>query len=416
MTESLSVYWGGLFGNGCLPLEMSLNWCSSGCSYCFANLNSPNREANVTQIMGMLSKYQEKETFAAQLLRMGYPVVASNHVDFFADSNAQVSLPILETMTELGIPFSLQTKCGKKGYAYDALKFINKTVFYISIATDQEDHLARIEPGAPTAKERFRFIEAAIAQGHRVVVGINPCVPDWLDHPDNPTRLCKTLAKIGVEGVWVQPLHLSNNQIGNMSDRERASLGEAVLNRGRKFRKDPESRTMYLKTREAAQLCGMEVYDGQQRERSDYFRPYRETYQATFPTIQDFVNYCYDSGKGENDPIYFEEWRDFFLPSFPEGVFPLRNHIGAVQYQQFWKGDRGKSIPQHMTYETLLEIIWSDHDIIYHPCHVNCFAIAGDRTGGEDDKFTLYLDDNERYILLFRPNGCGDRAAQWEMW
>jgi DNA repair photolyase len=256
MSESLSVYWGGLFGNGCLPLEMSMNWCSMGCSYCFANLNSPNRAANTPQIMGMLAHHQEKSTYAARLLHAGYPTVISNHVDPFASSNEAIALPILEAMTELGLPYSIQTKCGKAGY--EAMKFMPPIVFYISIATMNEEVLQRVEPGAPSAQERFRFIEHARSLGHRVCVGINPCVDEWVG---DPTELCKTLETIGVEGVWVQPLHLSNRQIAAMSDREKAAIGEAVLNKARRFRKDPTMREAYLKTRYAAESHGMEVYD-----------------------------------------------------------------------------------------------------------------------------------------------------------
>ena len=410
MSESLSVFWGGLFNNACIPLEMSLNWCSMGCSYCFANLNSPDRTGNMSQIMGLISQFQEKNTYAAALLRSGYPVTISNHVDPFADSNSRQALVILETMTELGLRYSIQTKCGKSGY--DFLKFASPTVFYISIATMDEEVLRRVEPGAPSAKERFKFIEAARAAGHRVCVGINPVVPEWIGDP-NP--LCKTLASIGVESAWVQPLHLSCHHVDNMSDRERAAMGEAVLKRGRRFRKDLEMKEACTRTRDAAVEHGLEVYDAQQRERSDYFRPYKETYPKTFPLVQDFVNHCYDKGLGQNDPIYFEDWRDFMLPQLPAGVHPLRNHLGAVQYQQFWRSDRNDEIPRYMTYETFLEITWNNHDIVFHPCHVGCFTLAGGAKN-EEGKYPLHLDDNGRYILLFRPDGCYERAAEWEMW
>jgi len=94
MSDSLSVYWGLLF-NACSPLEISLNYCSHNCHFCFANLNSPNRTADVKQIMGILSTCQEKETFAAKLLRDKYPVTISNHVDPFSESNWRISLPII---------------------------------------------------------------------------------------------------------------------------------------------------------------------------------------------------------------------------------------------------------------------------------------------------------------------------------
>ena len=408
MSEGLNPYWGGLLGSSCAMLEMSLNWCSMGCSYCFANLNSPNRSANAKSILGIISDHQNRNTYTAYLLREKHPIVISNHVDPFADSNAHVALPILEVLTELDLPFTLQTKCGKHGY--EALKFIKPTVFYISIMTMDEDVLRRVEPGAPTAQERFKFIETARSMGHRVCVGINPCVPDWIG---DPKPLCNTLAGLGVESVWIQPLHLSNRQIAAMTDRERAAIGETVLNRARKRRKDPLVQQTLAATRQAALDVGLAVYDSQQRERSDYFKPYKETYKNTFPLMQDFVNYCYDTGKGENDPIYWEEYRDFFVPKLPQGTFPLRNHIAAVQYQHFWK-DYEDKIPKYMTYETLLEICWRTQDIVFCPVNTMCFSWAADCT--QEEKLFQYVDKNDRPILLFRPQGSKSILEQWEAW
>jgi hypothetical protein len=101
--------------------------------------------------------------------------------------------------------------------------------------------------------------------------------------------------------------------------------------------------------------------------------------------------------------------------NLPAGTFALRNHIAAVQYQHFWKGERTQKIPQNMSYETLLTLIWEDDDMAFHPCHINCFAIAGN-WDNEAKQYDPILDSNGRYILLFRPDGCPDRAVQWDMW
>ncbi len=408
MTESLTVYW-GLLLNDVLPLEMSLNWCSHSCHYCFANLNSPSRTANVPQIQGLLANYKEKHSFSAFLLREGYPIKCSNHVDFFAKSNEELAMPIMEAMTELGIPFSLATKGGDR--FDEALKFLKPSTMYFSLATLDESVLRRTEEGAPPAKERLRMMENAKSRGHRLTVGINPCVSEWLT---DPLKMCKQLKAVGVEGVWVQPLHLNTNQLRNMPDRGKAALGEAVISVGRRRRKSQENIDIYLRTREAAKECGLAVYDMGQTERSDYFKPYQETYKKTYPIMQDFVNHCYDVGKVPHvTPIYWTEFRDFFVSKFPQGVFPLRNHIGAAQYRHFWK-DWDSKIPKDLSYEKLLQFCWEIREVAYSPSNVRCFgrAVVTDGSGEARE----VLDSNGMPILLFTPDAApheNDAYAEW---
>lgn len=429
MSESLSVYW-GLFLNACAPLELSLNYCSHNCSFCFANLNSPDRTADVAQVMGLLSSYQSKNTFAAKLLRDRYPVTFSNHVDPFSESNWRLSLPLIDALNDQGIPIVFQTKGGKG--SKEAMKSTPPSVWYISIETLDPEVSRRVASGAPLPKERLQLIEDLRHHGHRVVVGINPAVEDWIGDPD---ELCRQLKSAGCEATWIQPLHLSNNQIKNLGDRERAALGESVLSKARKMRRDESNMRIYHACREASMNHGMDTYDLGQPQRSDFFKPYKETYKKTFPVLQDFVNHCWDKGYGENEPIYFKDFRDFFLPYLPEGVFPLRNHIGAVQFQHFWK-EWDEKIPKNMTYEALLQWCWEVNSIIYNPVNSHAFCWAAKKVdsfnpethfspidpmtkiqkGKEDDIWELYTDDGGLPILLFRPSTEKYMCGEWDAW
>lgn len=396
--------------NSGAPLECALSFCGN-CYYCFADLNSPNRTANTPQIMNLITQFREKDTYAAKLLQQGYPVVLSNHVDPFSKSNANIALPIIEVMAAQEIPILFQTKACKP--AYTALDLVPPSVWYITITTLDNDVLRRVEPGAPPAEERLAFIQAAVAKGHRVTVGINPCVDEWIGDPE---PLCKAIKAAGAEGAWVQPLHLSNNQIKNLSDIGRASLGESVLGKARKFRKHPASAAIHKSTCEVARAVGLEVYDVGQPQYSNFFQPFKETYQRLFPTAQDFINHCYDTGKGLNDPIYWEEYRDFFVPLLPEGVLPLRNHLGASQYAHFWK-DWEDKIPKYMTYEELLLWCWKVKQIVYSPVNVQSFAWAAHIKEENGERLIEpYMDDNDLPIMLFRPEGTHYVYAEWEMW
>lgn len=399
--ENFGPFWGGLFLNSCLPLETTLNWCSHNCHYCFANLNQPGRKANFKAIYKVLAEYRERDSYASQLLREGYPVVLSNHVDPFARSNDFQAMPLIEVMLELGIPFSLQTKGGKR--ALEALEMIGRDrpiAWYISLATLDADVIRRVEPGAPLPEERLALIEQAIALGHRVCVGINPLVPQWL--PD-PEPLTQTLAQLGVHGVWLQPMHLSRQQLKNMPARGREALGEDVINQALARRKHPSTHECYVRTTQAARAAGLETYDSQQGDRSDYFQAYKDVYPKRFPLMQDWVNHCHDT-KQDGDLIFWSEFRDYFVPQLPQGEYGLREHLTAVTVRQLFYG---MHIPQRMTYEELLLWVWRCSVIPYCPGNVQCFGWAAEWELQSDNThgWTQLLDDDNLPIIIFRPRG-----------
>jgi len=395
MTESLGVYWGG-FLNSPIPLEFSLNWCSHACHYCYANLNSPNRTTDMGQIMGLLSNYNDRTTYAAQLLKMGYPVLCSTHVDFFAKSNVQQSIPLMELMNELDIKFAISTRGGD--HYIEVIKKLPPKAIYFSVTTLDDDISIRVEPGAPLPSERLKMIEQSVEFGHRVVVGINPTVPEWIS---DPIALMQSLKDVGVEGILSQPLHLNNRQIANISDRGLAALGESVLSRGKKRNRDKETTDLVNQIQSIATDMGLSIRDLGQSRRSDCWRPFKDIYPVLMPTLQDFVNYCWDSGKTEGDIIEFEEFRDFFLPELPQGIFPLRNHLNATQNRK-WCAEWNEVIPKNMTYESLLYWVWKLNDIAYCPVNAMTFRWAGELD--TDGEWIKYTDSNEMPFMIFTPS------------
>lgn len=410
---TLDVFWGGLFYNSCVPLELSLNWCTHNCAYCFANLNLPNRKAEAKKIFNLLTSYEKRNSYAAWLLQEKYPVVFSNHVDPFAVANEDLSLSIIELFALKGIPFTLQTKGGRR--VYDAIDIIDTPiVWYISIATLDEDIAKKIEPGAPPIYERLAMIEKIIAKGHQVCVGINPCVPDWLP---NPKELTDRLVALGVWGAWVQSLHLSSNQLKNMPKRGKLAIGEKVLHQGLYRTKHPEVHHHYLTTRQTAKNSGLHVYHNGQPEPTEYFKPYKDLYPKRFPLYQDFVNYCHQT-KGEGEAIYFDEYLNYFLPQLPDVKRnTLNQHVYANTMGVALNG-KGRDIYEQIEdYPTLLNVCWQYHEVSYCPVNIQCFCWAADwemQAHGEEG-WTQYLDDDDRPILVFQPNAeSNEMFIQWE--
>lgn len=402
---SLNVYWGGLFSNSPGPLELSLNYCSHGCVYCFANLNKPDRKANPKQALNLLQDMENRESYAAMLLRERYPVDFSPTVDPFAKSNADIALPLIEMMLAMDVPFSLMTKGGKR--VGEAIAMLDKPIYwYISIATLNEEIVRETEPGAPSIKERLALVEKLTNLGHKVAVGINPAVPDW-----EPEKVVAEVAKRGAVGIRVQPMHISHRQLQNVSAKGKEALGQIVIHQALYRYKHPELYQVCDMVRELSLEAGMEVFDSQQKEQSNFFDNYRACYKKTFPMMQDFVNWCYREKK-PGDSIYYEEFRDFFVPLFPQGTFPLYNYVYANTHAASMGGVR---IPTgNSSFERYLEIIWDTPEVFDSPVNTECFGYAADWDESNGGGWWHYSDDNGRHILVFRPDGTkGEACVQW---
>ncbi len=434
MGAPLGPFWGGFPLNSNLGLDLTLNYCGR-CSFCFADLNKPKRRAKVSAVERFIQRHidQKGRGYAAWLLKQGHAVVFSNRVDPFSATNLKYSMPLIEQMLEADIRFSLQTKGGEGAYqTLDLLdRYGRQIVWYISIETLSDKISSTFARGAPLPKDRLVLVKEIIKRGHKVNVGINPCVPQWLR---SPKKLTNILAKLGVWGVWVQPLHLRLTQLKNMPFADWKVFGEAnstVI----KFWKEIDFKQKYCrlpllldqavypqkypyvfehvnKTKQAARQSGLEVYDGQQAERSDYFKPYKDLYPVAFPLMQDFVNYCHDTKKS-GDAIYWKDFRDFFVPKLPNGKWGLREYLSAQTYRNRMYG---LNIPQQMTFEELLYYMWQHKNITPSPVNVLCFSWAADWEKQKNGKFgwTRYIDDDDMPILIFRPEGTNDAYTQWD--
>lgn len=382
--DTLSVYFGEMLISP-IPLELSFNYCSHGCRFCFANLNKPERTADIKATMRMLRDYMERESFEAQLLREGYPVVVSNRVDPFAHSNYQQAVPVLRVMTELGIPVAIQTRGGRG--INEALEFLKPSVWYVSISTLDEDLRKRLEPGAPTIESRFALMEQLVSRGHRVVLGCNPAVPEWL--PD-PAALFGRAKSAGAEGSWVEILHFNYKQVANMSDRDREYISADLIARSQKRNADEKDWEHFERARNEACEAGLAVFSMGQPNASEFFRPYRETYPKTFPVIQDFVNHAWEK---RYDEMFFEDFAEA-MTGLPEGKRGYGHVFGASAHQLF----RERKLSNMLTPEQFLKVCWNEPQAKQCPARVPCFAFTGIEDGVE-------ADVNGMAILQWRPQG-----------
>lgn len=376
-----------------IPLELSLNYCSHKCAYCFANLNDPKRVGDVKQIMRFLTSYQSRETIEAVLLKEGYPVCISNRSDPFAHSNYRQMLPIMQAMVELEIPLQIQTK-GGPGVS-GALEFLPPSVWYISISTLDDAIRRKVEPGAPDIDSRFELMEAIRAKGGRVILGLNPCVPEWL--PD-PLPLLQRAKDAGAEGVWVEELHLNYRQVGNLSQAEKAALGVDLIARSQKKARDAMDSDAFFAAREAAAGLGLHVFSNGQPTYSKIWDIYREVYSNTFFTNQDFVNYCFDNGLHEKI-LPFEMWQQVVGQGLPGGKYRMSKYIGASA-MSLWETH---NIPSKLSYTELLGIIWATYRAKQCPARMPSFSLAAMMA---ETGWIMLVNEKELPYVVFDEKGA----------
>jgi DNA repair photolyase len=392
--DTFSTYYGEFLISP-IPIELSFNYCSHACRYCFANLNKPDRKAGIKRTLNLLQYRYQRDTLEAFFLREQYPVLISNRVDPFAVSNYRQALPIMELLCDAEIPIAFQTKGGRG--IDEALSFVSPSCWYISIASMDEAYRSLVEPGAPTIAERLDLIEKLTAAGHSVSVGINPAVPEWLP---NPEALCQAIADRGAFGAWIEPLHFNHRQVKRMGNRGAAAVGEAVIARSLKRRCTPEYVTYLERVEEAAIAAGLEVFSVDHPKPSKFWEPYRRLYSKVFPTTQEFINLLVDSGTPENSLITADMFIDFMLAHLPKGNMRLGHYVGATAHD-VCREDPDWS--NWMSYEKLLQLLWTDGRIKMCPVRNRAFAWAGDRD--HLGKLKTRVDQYGRPIMVFNTSG-----------
>lgn len=382
-----------------IPLEMSLNACSYRCAYCFANLNDPDKQFDAVATLRLLRDFGQRQTPTARLLQDGYPIVISNRSDPFATSCVKQTLPILETMVEVGVPVMIQTKGGSA--AYEAMNFLRPTLWYISLAFLDDAKRRAIEPQAPTVAHRLQLMADLTAKGHRVVLGLNPCVPEWLGE-DGPRLLAEAKAA-GVTGVWIEHLHLNRTQTARLSAREHAAITQPVIERAQRRTLDAETWSFIQEQFTTLADLDLPVFSIGQPLPSTFWQPARDLYPQTFPTLQDFVNACHASEF--SGLIAFDDFADFMGHWLPTHATNVYDYIAttARNVQQTHTIARSGG-----TFRDLLRIIWQDTRCKQNPARMPCFAYAM-----EGD--TLLVDANDLPFLVFIPEGVDDLTVDVQL-
>jgi DNA repair photolyase len=394
----LQLYEGNLL-IGHAPMEMSLNYCSHVCAYCFANIGHRDRKTALNSALNLIRECDQRETFIAWLLRNQYPVLLSNRVDPFALSNYRETIPIAAELTGRGIPIAWQTKGGKG--IDDVLKFLPAPqVWYITLTTLDDATARRVEQAAPLPGERLALIEKLKAHGHRVVVGLNPLVPEWC--PD-PVKLMQEVQRRGAEGVWLEMLHLSKRQVKQMKPNEIKALGGIeALNHISHKRHVPEQLSFYMLAYQAAEELGLHPYGMSGFRPGKFTDIFHEVYPRCFPVLQDFANHLVATGGDGLQPVSFQQCADFFAPRFPQGRFFISDYIRShITGRNFLADKLGLRLSGTMTFTDILRMMWNNPEL--PNCIGGEFGFAFMSTFDDAGTRQLIRDDAGDALYWFYP-------------
>jgi len=131
----------------------------------------------------------------------GEMVSISNSSDPYPNLEAEMALTrrCLEILSTSDCRIQIITKSSLVARDADLLKE-RKSMVALTITTDDDDVAGTIEPHAPPPSERLKAAEKLIENGLPTVVRIDPIIP-YVN--DNPERLVKTLASLGVRHITV---------------------------------------------------------------------------------------------------------------------------------------------------------------------------------------------------------------------
>lgn len=295
-------------------LDVSHNWCSHNCGYCFANLNKPDRRIDPQKLFNQITNFRHQKNEVAMMLQHDMVVTASNKTDPFAKTNEQISLPMFELFEDYGIKHSIQTRGGSRIYEY--LDMIKSTkVFYISITHTSDETRKNTEVGSPTIESRWELVDELLRRENKVIVAYNPFWHEWI----NIDKEIENCTSRNLSGVVLQKMHINNLQYSNMTPRYKEVFKDIYdKSKSSKSRLINENHTHYTLFYNTLRENGVKVKGYSETNFDNIYSVYADVYgkNSTFRTKEDFYVWCLENKK-DGDEVRFKEFYDFFSKDLP---------------------------------------------------------------------------------------------------
>lgn len=381
-----------------VPLHFGMNQCSHACFYCFANLNRAGRRM-VNNDLPRIARWYEREKGPLEywFMKNGHPLLVSNDTDPFAKSNCESFKALFELSAQYGFALCYQTKGGDEEAQAMALNG-RKTMFYVSLTSDDNDILRRMEPGAPSYEARLDLIGRALALGHYVVIGLNPFIPGWWR--DLPAAL-KEWRRLGAGHIWSGELHFSRFQIDAMTASVRARNRDLLDYGLLRNKPDDMVRGEIL---DYAQRLGFNIFNGICGSAYGFWRPYFALGFPFFPTLDGLFDYLHVLGKGK--PVVFDlAWFNWWTNIDAPGELSIyRDYL-----QSYARSLRNAK--EDMRCRCFADVHRIEWRIENFPTHLRSREISFCSTVDDTGKDSLLVDDFGNKLLCFVPGGTDDLAV-----
>ena len=412
----------GLLFNHYFPLDLSITkFCFQNCPFCFANLNRKatgsvigKNEDPTDHFIRMLQKANGPGYNPGNLiewcLNHKYPVVFSNNVDPFmpqSEDSHKLGERVLTECLEHRQPLYIQTKEVFPNEKVKQLIIQGKDLFqmYVSISTLSYETAKQYETIAVTPDQRLARIRELADAGVKVVVALNPYVPEW--QPDLRAYF-KAVAESGAKGVMADPLHFSAAQ-KKAASVSRLDQYIQKSNRYDDFYED--TRIMEI----AAKENGIFV---------DYFRRKGDEFAAganafdinkigwtmNADRLFQVIHRAY-VGEG-NNPIMIT-WRnvDEFYSQFPEwkAKFTINQFAGPMWTDNQTYFDVKAALGSRNTMKNVVKYIWNNPDSQAHffSFFMDVFRL-GDSEGQDKGEIDDVSDDQGDLIYVYDPEHKDD--------
>ena len=361
-----------------MGLEVSMNPCSHRCVYCFSRLNGYKRQGTFSTIINALRS--QSESYVSKLIQQKYCLCVSNRTDPFSDNNYAETIRLLEILTDMDYDFTIQTKTGRG--IDEVLEFIKPCFWYITITTGNDILSKKIEPGCPSAADRFKTIEKLVLNGHSVFVGINPFNHIWVN--DKKSFINK-IKNSGAYGVVLQELHLNGYMRGRQTPEEKKLT---VISK--------ENEKHINEMFDLVRRSGLKTENFMRNGKSDLYAPFEKRYK-TMPLLSNFVNWAFDH-KQDNEAITFKDFIENLGGVAPVGILPLE--------QFFFSTAHTTKVPKKGSFKKLLQTVWTNLSVKNNPTNWgNCFSYLIEEDEDDNRYINHVTDDDNMPIMLFSKKG-----------
>lgn len=233
------------------------------------------------------------------------------------------------------------------------------------------------------------------------------------------------LKDYGIKNLFVNPLHFTQKQVQNISEKEKIAMNmnsnviERTLVRYKWNYEKQGNNTDLDYVHDAVQYFESEGFiatvgfEARENHIYDiYHRTYaqtenNETVYKTFFTVQDFINYCFQT-KQAGEVIEFAEFALFMQRTLPEGEYNLQTYILSLDRFFLSANQRQKNgffesnLPKRMTFIELLAYYWRYPTLRMSLLNIDCFYPKLE--GIINDEPIPDLDDFGLLKIAFDPN------------